>query len=250
MPDEPGWIDLRGSLLSGHCKIFAGADAARGFVLRSTDFPFGYVWGDPPRQVLRRAVEGTVRNPEFRLLVELSAAERIAAELPGWRREETVLHRWSGESPTVSVPEGVTVEILGGGGNGEGDDQAVERLRERVPPDLRPEIDLALRRGLPMAVAWTVAAGRADGGSEPVSFCYAALITETLWDVAVDTVESHRRRGLAICVFDALHRRLAKKGLTPVWGAYSHNVASLRLAARLGFEEDARRAAFAPPSAS
>ena len=253
MPDEPGWIDLRGALLSGRCKIFAGADAARGFVLRSTDFPFGYAWGDPPRQALKRAVVGVVRNPNFRLLAEPSSTERLAAELPGWRREATVLHRWSGETPTVSVPEGVTVEILEGNGEQRGDeggetaepDEAAARLRERVPADLRPEIDLALRRGCPMAVAWTAGAG---GDAEPVSFCYAALRTETLWDVAVDTVESHRRRGLAMSVFDGLRRHLGREGLTPVWGAYSHNVASLGLAARLGFEEDARRIAFAPPA--
>lgn len=253
VPDEPGWIDLRGALLSGHCKIFAGADVARGFVLRSTDFPFGYVWGEPPRQALRRAVEGTVRNPEFRLLADPAAAERLAAELPGWRREETILHRWSGETPTVSVPEGVTVEIYGGedaeggeGGEAGGErDEAAERLRERTPADLRSEIDLALRRRCPMTVAWT---GDASGEAEPASFCYAALRTETWWDVAVDTVESHRRRGLAMTVFDALRRHLAPQGLTPVWGAYGHNIASLRLAARLGFEEDARRVAFAPPA--
>jgi hypothetical protein len=245
VPDEPGWIDLRGPLLSGHCRIFAGADAARGFVLRSTDFPFAYVWGDPPQQALRRAVEGTVRNPEFRLLADPVGAERLEAELPGWRREETVLHRWIGESPAVSVPQGAEVEILDLGGEAGGThDDTADRLREQVPEELGPEIELALRRGCPMAVAWS----EGDGRREPVSFCYAALTTETLWDVAVDTVEPHRRRGLAMGVFDALRRHLAEEELTPVWGAFTHNVPSLRLAARLGFVEDARRVALAPPS--
>jgi len=254
VPDEPGWIDLRGPLLSGRCRIFAGPDTARGFVLRSTDFPFACIWGEPPRQALHRAVQGAVRNPEFRILVEPDRVTRVADELPAWRRaDDALIHRWSGEETELTpLPEGISVErierdsaLLGEAGHvgGSGDARRVADLLARVPDDLRPEIELALRRACPMTVAWAME----DGRRLPVSFCYAPWITETLWDVSVDTLEAYRRRGLAAALFEALRLYLAPEGLTPVWGAMEGNAASRRLAAKLGFEETTRRATFAPP---
>ena len=61
-------------------------------------------------------------------------------------------------------------------------------------------------------------------------------MTETLWDVGIDTVPEHRRRGHATAAFRALAGHLAARGLQPVWGAKDDNVASLRLAAKLRFE--------------
>ncbi len=68
-----------------------------------------------------------------------------------------------------------------------------------------------------------------------VSFCYAALPTETLWDVSIDTLAAFRRRGLAAACFALAVETLSKTGRRPVWGAVDSNVASLQLAERLGF---------------
>ena len=38
-----------------------------------------------------------------------------------------------------------------------------------------------------MAAAWA--------GHFPVSFCYPALRTERWWDISIETLEDHRRRG-------------------------------------------------------
>lgn len=237
IPDEPLWIDLRGPLLSGHCLIYSGPDAARGFVLRSTDYPFAFVWGEPPESALVRAVASAEGDPDFRLLAPPSAAEHLLPELPGWRlAEEAILHRWRGEArgggAPAPLPPEASLELVEAG-------EDAEELVERVPEDLRPEVHLALRRSCPLAVAWVE--------QTPVSFCYAAWSTETLWDVAVGTEASHRRRGLAAATFEAVRRHLEPRGLAPVWGAYNDNRASRRLAAKLGFVEDARLATLAPP---
>lgn len=241
IPDEPGWIDLRGSLLSGRCRIYAGADTARGFVLRSTDYPFAFAWGQPPPQALARAVVGTVRNPDFRLLVAPVHVEGVVEGLPGWRRaQDAILHRWQGGEGDPISPDGAEITILDDGFASE----KTAELSARAPEELRSEIELALRRECPMAVAWVV---EEEGQRQPVAFCYAPLISETLWDVSVDTLAPYRRRGLAAAGFDALRRHLARQGLTPVWGAHDDNTASLRLAAKLGFVEESRLLTFAPP---
>ena len=33
--------------------------------------------------------------------------------------------------------------------------------------------------------------------NQPVSFCYAGAVTESLWDVSIDTLPEHRRHGYA-----------------------------------------------------
>jgi hypothetical protein len=70
----------------------------------------------------------------------------------------------------------------------------------------------------------------------PVAVCYAAVATERYWDVSIETLEGHRRRGYAEAAFHRLVPEMAARGLQPVWGALASNQASLSLAAKLGFE--------------
>ena len=69
----------------------------------------------------------------------------------------------------------------------------------------------------------------------PVSFCYPVWRTETLWDVSIDTLESHRRRGFAAHVAGFMIDRMLEDGREPVWGAMASNEATLRLGRGLGF---------------
>ena len=75
-------------------------------------------------------------------------------------------------------------------------------------------------------------AGSKASSSLPVR---AASITETLWDVGIDTLEGHRRKGHARACYLALASHLAAQGFSPVWGAYEDNEASLAMAESLGF---------------
>ena len=112
-----------------------------------------------------------------------------------------------------------------------------------LPSALRAEVGAALARVQPLFVA-RVPPG--DAG-RIVAVCSAAWETETLWDVSVETVPDHRRRGLAAACFIALARwMLAERGKRPVWGAHESNPASLALAASLGFVRESELLSFQP----
>jgi hypothetical protein len=243
IPDEPAWIDARGVLLSGRCRILGGGDPERGFWIRSTDFPFAVAVGEPAFEAMLAAVAEA--RPDFHLHLPPSEAApglaAVARRLPGWRRAMVILHRRVGGNrvgghPPAELPGGAGVTVFGG----EGDEHSEGELDlTRVSEAVRREVALARRRRCPLSVVWV------DG--RPVSFCYAAWQTERLWDVAVQTLAGWRRRGFAAAAFEALGHHLVKQGLEPVWGAYGGNPASLALARRLGFTEAARYFALAPP---
>ena len=80
--------------------------------------------------------------------------------------------------------------------------------------------------------------------NNPVAFCFPASQSETLWDISIDTLLAYRRAGHAEkCVRYAI-QEMAKRGLRPVWGVVDSNRGSLKLATKLGFEEQYRIAVF------
>ncbi len=105
-------------------------------------------------------------------------------------------------------------------------------------------LDPAVLTGLPddmrrdAADSAAVAVRLIDG--VPVSVCAVSDLTETLWDVGLDTVESARRQGHGAAVFRALAATMAAQGQQPVWAAYEDYVPSLAMAERLGFRLDDR----------
>jgi GNAT superfamily N-acetyltransferase len=68
-----------------------------------------------------------------------------------------------------------------------------------------------------------------------VSFCVASDQTEGLWDISIDTLSGHRRRGHAARCVSWMVEEMRRWGKEPVWAAEETNVPSMRLAARLGF---------------
>jgi hypothetical protein len=95
-----------------------------------------------------------------------------------------------------------------------------------LPAPLAEELRAALAHGAVWA-AWV------DGA--PVSFAYAPWRSARWFDVSVDTLATARQRGLGTIVAAAMIRGERAAGREPVWGADEHNLASLRLARRLGF---------------
>ncbi|MEO6772212.1 MAG: GNAT family N-acetyltransferase [Kofleriaceae bacterium] len=67
------------------------------------------------------------------------------------------------------------------------------------------------------------------------AFAYAPWRSATLFDVSVDVVPAGRQLGLGTIVAAAMIRDERTRGREPVWGADEGNLASLRLAKRLGF---------------
>jgi hypothetical protein len=209
LPDVPRWIETRSMLLLGECEVF-GLGEDDSFVARDTGYPAVCVVGRPSEQAIREAVAGP---REYEVVVPPENGPHVAAALPGWNESRATLHQLGDERSLPHVPAGA-VRLL--------DPSELEGI-EGVPRDLLSELAVAARRS-PVAASFA--------GGRPVAFCYAVL-TESLWDISINTLEGHRRQGHAArCVaFMIEHLR----PLRPVWGAEATNHASLGLAAKLGF---------------
>lgn len=239
VPDEPRWIDYRGLLASGRCRAWTEPDPGRGFVVRALGEPFAAVWGEPSEEAVRAAAAGRGSLDDV-LVAPGPGAERVAAALPGWRAERVTFYVLPGpiqpdRLPEIAPPEGADLAMLAP------ESPPVAPGLDGLPRALRSEVAGLLARVRPLFVA-RVPPG--DGG-RIVSVCSAPWETETLWDVSIETVRGHRRRGLAAACFAALARWMAaERGKRPVWGAHESNPPSLALAERLGFVRDSELLTF------
>ncbi|MEM7050048.1 MAG: GNAT family N-acetyltransferase [Acidobacteriota bacterium] len=226
IPDQPRWVDLRGLLLSGSGEIFVSPDHESAAVL-SRSLRFIALWGPPSRRQLEAAIAAAAAG-ELDVLVDDGSAPQVAPWLPGWERVGAILHRAGPTVAAAAVPEAIATVDL--------DRTTGCDLSGWESPE-RQEIE------------WTLAHGRPAAGvvveSRLVAYCAAAVETESLWDVSVATRPEHRRRGLAAACFHHLKSRL--EGKQPVWGSRADNLASRRLAARLGFVPDSTMTAFLRP---
>jgi GNAT superfamily N-acetyltransferase len=139
-------------------------------------------------------------------------------ELEDWRARRVVLYalRDASRLPGLAVGAGRVALV------------DLASLRgHAIPAELLADLESGANHS-PIAATWV------DGA--PVSFCYAGTMTETIWDVALETLEAHRGRGYATsCVAFMIHLMRAT-GREPAWGALETNRASRRLAEKLGFD--------------
>ncbi|MDP8908936.1 MAG: GNAT family N-acetyltransferase [Chloroflexota bacterium] len=89
-----------------------------------------------------------------------------------------------------------------------------------------------------------VAGGFVDGKLVAIAHVYA--FTPTYADIGVATREDQRRRGLATAAAALVAERVQAHGRIPVWSCGGANIASLRVAAKLGFREVSRRVYLLP----
>ena len=170
------------------------------------------VVGHPDPFLLRTVLDEapTVRD----LLVMRDAFDSVRSSLPEWTFEEAVIHCLPDPVPEWPLPGPDALFI------------DADTDLAHLPRALADEIRDA-RAGGPVAATWCE--GR------PVSFCYASSVTETLWDISIDTLPAYRRRGFAqsaVHLMAAFHREHAR---LPVWGAVIGNLGSLALAGHMGF---------------
>jgi len=83
------------------------------------------------------------------------------------------------------------------------------------------------------------AAGLVEG--KVVSIAHTSARTGVHADIGVCTLEPFRRRGYATAAASAVARAVQAAGLVPVWSAGQSNAASLRVAAKVGFERIGKR---------
>jgi RimJ/RimL family protein N-acetyltransferase len=228
LPDIPRWVEARSLLLSGDGEIF-GLDQSVELSLAVRDPSTGsvVVIGRPAQEAVQAAVRGIMHDGN--VVATLEEAGWLAATLRGWRRTRAILYllRDSARLPEDSRQ----VRFL--------DPGTIDRLA--IPKQLRRELAIGAERS-------PIAATLVDG--QPVSFCYAGSVTESLWDVSIDTLAAHRRRGYAALCAAHMIRHMAAQGKEPVWGAVEENPASWRLAEKIGFVPADEIALFEPPWAT
>jgi GNAT superfamily N-acetyltransferase len=227
IPDLPRWVEARALLLDGRGDVTGVRESdALACVVRDLDAGDVFVIGEPPLDAVREAAHATAHDGD--VIVANEQADRVASVLPGWRRSQIRLHTLPDQRRLPAPSEG-PVALL--------DPDTLDAIA--MPAELREEL-----RGIasysPIAVS--LAAG------VPVAFCYAGAITESLWDVSIDTLPAHRRHGHASRCAAHLVRHLHVQGLRPVWAALEENPASWRLADTLGFVVVDALTLFAPPA--
>lgn len=219
LPDEPLWLETRGLLRSETSRLLSDVILEPlAFVIADEEGDWGAVVGMPPAEAIADAGElitELLAFPENRRWVEQALGD-------GWSAEEAILHTRDGP-PNAVAHSSARLRFLE-----PGEVAQFSHLAE----ELAGELTDAERSGTPIGTA------AVDG--TPVAFCYAGTLSETLWDVSVDTLEQYRRRGLAGAVFEFMAAHWAKSGRRPAWDALASNAESLGLAAKLGFVPVAR----------
>ncbi len=216
LPDLPRWVETRGLLLSGRCKIYGLEPGGQAYALRSTDSPLACIVGRPDAEAIRRASRSLPRHAE--LVAQKDSEDQVSRALTGWRPRPAMIHSLSGRPLRAPKREATGIRLLTARDN-----------------PLLVDLPIELNRELLRAVRYSVAAAVFVDG-RPLSFCYAGEQTETLWDVSIETIERQRRRGLASACATFLIRHMRDLGKEPVWGSLDENEASMSLAAKLGFE--------------
>ncbi|MGH7579478.1 MAG: GNAT family N-acetyltransferase [Gemmatimonadales bacterium] len=210
LPDLPRWVEVRGMLLSGHgfsVGVTIGPPPA--FVALEPD-GLAVVVGHPPDDIIRAAAARTRE-----VLAAPEDADRVAAALPGWKRERATIHILDSDERLPAVPAGAVREL------------PIQELAAVPDPALREELLSEAGDGTRIVAAYA--------GEVPVAFCYAGSVTERWWDISIDTLEPYRRRGYAARCVAFRIRELALLGKRPVWGAVESNPGSMGLAVKLGF---------------
>jgi hypothetical protein len=192
-------------LLHDEATVFGGPTG--GVVVGADGFTIGIV-ARPDPEVFDEA--RPLFAPDAEALVAPEDLDHGRALIPNGRPRRAILHL--PETPITDIPEREAVIV-----------EVDADFLASLPPDLAGEVEGSY-----------LAAYHEDDGLV-VSVCGAASITERWWDVGIDTLEGHRRRGHARDCYLTLARHLASRGQVPVWGAYDDNQPSLALAKSLGF---------------
>lgn len=216
LPEIPRYIEIR-SMLMNHRGIVFGFDesAARNNVVCNRQTGLITVIGKPSIAYLNEAIAQRMKTGV--VLAFDDNGSFVAEALPDWSFERAILHLTDGLLALPEVPAGAVRFLTR--------DEVM--ALQGVPLDLKEEL-------LIEANFTQIAATIVD--DKPVAFCYAGAITETLWDVSIDTLEGYRHRGYAALCVAFLVQHFKQLGKHPVWGALESNKASLNLAKKLGFK--------------
>ncbi len=228
VPDDPVWIEARAALLDSKSRLYGDP---RGFVVRSDGLRLGAIVGRASESLIREALSdiadaGSDPTALWAVVMPAGFTRDARSAMSGWRADEASIFGEPNEGGVSTQTASANVRLMR---------RSEAVLLEDLPEALAAELNEVFDRS-EVAAAWV------DG--RPVSFCYIACESEKLWDISINTVAAYRRRGLAGDCVRWLAATMAKRGKRAVWGAHSENVASRRLAEKLGFEPSGRLCLF------
>lgn len=232
------------------------------FADRLSDDPFHF----SPRCVLKRRLgrlwlQGSASAPRAAVVVadwlpsepeafgtDASAVWSLLAELPGWWCVHARPELAAGLAPRIEAALGTSVHRS---------QDVYHVLSTPVALARQPAVrrlgedDLPLLDASPVAlrpVGFDSVLAALTGGvvagavldQRLVSVASMATSSETYGDVGVHTLEAWRGRGFATATASLVARTVQERGLLPVWSCVEENVASLRIAEKLGFVEVGR----------
>jgi GNAT superfamily N-acetyltransferase len=227
--DTPETVDSLHLLRHGRCKAYVAGDPSQvdGAIVQADDWPTEPTgFGSDPQVLweLLKAVKGWDC-----ILVNSECAPILGEAVT---REMGVRVRYLGEVCHVLT-------------------KPVSIFREEAVRQLTL-IDLELLESVPSesrASLWGSVQALLSGGvvacaivsGQIVATALTAACSERYVDIGVYTRQDYRGRGLATATASIVTQRVQEAGQIPVWGAGEHNIASLRVARKLGFTEVSRR---------
>jgi ribosomal protein S18 acetylase RimI-like enzyme len=214
LPDLPRWVEARSLLLWESCEIFGlQTEPEPSLVVRDPESESIFVIGTPAVSAIQAAVQKNVRGGE--VIAPIEQTPGLTEALSEWKWTRILVH---------TLPDPHRLPAAAGGTVGFLDPATIKQLP--IDSELKEELESGAEESL-------IAATFVD--QQPVSFCYVGAITESLWDIAIDTLPEHRRKGYAVsCVTHMIHH-MRTEGKHPVWQAMEDNPASWGLARKLGF---------------
>lgn len=237
LPDIPRWVETRSPLLHRDCELLGLREEPLSFVVVDRASLLASVAGEPPAEALREAAE--MVGPEGVLLGPEESKAYLESVLPKWRSEIGKLHLLADEGALQKAATPPPEETDAPPPDVRVINSAQLAAMGNIPDALRGELNRALLRWLVVA-AYT-------GQGEPASFCYAGAPTESLWSVAIETLESYRRSGFAAQAVRYLVDLMWERRKRPIWAAVESNTASLALAKKLGFRPVDQQVVMHPP---
>jgi GNAT superfamily N-acetyltransferase len=214
LPDLPRWVETRSILLAGRGEVLGLSLHPLACAVADPAFGSAIVVGRPPYDVIGEAM--ALAGPHGSVMAPRESRDWVAGALPELELERALLHVMGTEPSLPQLAPGDVGEL-----------GAEEIAALDLPGELREELREAAAEGVRIAAALA--------GGSPVAFCYAGSVTESLWDISIDTLEPWRRRGYAARAVAFEVARFETLGKRPVWGALESNEASRGLARKLGF---------------
>jgi GNAT superfamily N-acetyltransferase len=216
LPDIPRWIYARWMMLSGTGILFGTPSTEDvSMVVVNPDNGLTCVIGTPAAEHIHEAMERGGAN--VRLIAYSENFDHIKGFLSGWTESPAILHTLRNDRPITNNAGIHRIKFLSR--------SELETLTD-LPSELLAELTAAIIYSKVAALYIR---------NKPVSFCYAAAETETLWDVSIDTLEPYRNKGYAEACVSFMIDHMHRLNKHPVWGAELTNLASTRLAEKLGF---------------